>query len=189
MKLSRVACSLALSASLAAFLPACLLIRTTEHRIKLNENGGGEAIMRLVDIRSDAPTDSALARDYSVMMASIQKEGLTEFERGGRKVLSKRFYAGGDTLTAEISYTFPHLEQIEGLKVSKDELFVVVHAGREIVRTNGKVRSWVRGSQRIVWPRDAKRLMYQIREKTLPKSVSLAPLYRKYGYTIPEGGE
>jgi hypothetical protein len=188
MKLSRVACSLALSASLAAFLPACLLIRTTEHRIKLNANGGGEAIMRLVDIRSDAPTDSALARDYSVMMASIQKEGLTEFERGGRKVLSKRFYAGGDTLTAEISYTFPHLEQIEGLKVSKDELFVVVHAGREIVRTNGKVRSWVRGSQRIVWPRDAKRLMYQIREKTLPKSVSLAPLYEKYGYTIPEGG-
>jgi hypothetical protein len=189
MKISRIACSLALSASLATLLPACLLIQTTEHRIKLNENGSGEATMRLIDIRSDAPTDSALARDYSVMMASIQKEGLTEFEQGGRKVLSKQFYASGDTLSAEINYTFPSLDQIEGLKVKKDELFVVVHEGREIVRTNGKVRSWVRGSQRIVWPRDAKRLMYQIREKTLPKSVSLAPLYMKYGYTIPEGGK
>jgi hypothetical protein len=189
MKISRIACSLALSASLAAFLPACLLIQTTEHRIKLNDNGSGEATMRLIDIRSDAPTDSALARDYSVMMASIQKEGLTEFEQGGRKVLSKRFYAGGDTLTAEINYTFPNLDQIEGLKVKKDELFVVVHEGREIVKTNGKVRSWAHGSQRIVWPRDAKRLMYQIREKTLPKSVSLAPLYLKYGYTSPEGGQ
>jgi hypothetical protein len=189
MKTSRIACALALSASLATFLPACLLIQTTEHRIKLNENGSGEATMRLIDIRSDAPTDSALARDYSVMMASVQKEGLTEFEQGGRKVLSKRFYASGDTLTAEINYTFPTLDQIEGLKVKKDELFVVVHEGREIVRTNGKVRSWVRGSQRIVWPRDAKRLMYQIREITLPKSVSLAPLYMKYGYTIPEGGK
>jgi hypothetical protein len=189
MKTPRIVCSLALSASLATILPACLLIQTTEHRIKLNENGSGEATMRLIDIRSDAPTDSALARDYSVMMASVQKEGLTEFEQGGRKVLSKRFYASGDTLTAEINYTFPTLDQIEGLKVKKDELFVVVHEGREIVRTNGKVRSWVRGSQRIVWPRDAKRLMYVIREITLPKSASLAPLYRKYGYTIPEGGQ
>ena len=188
MKMSRIACSLALSAALAAFLPACLLIRTTEHRIKLNENGSGEASMRLVDIRSDAPTDSALARDYAVMMASIQKEGLTEFEQGGRKVLSKQFHAGGDTLTAEIIYTFPNLDQVEGLKVRKDELFVVVHDGREIVRTNGKVSSWTRGSQRIVWPRDAKRLMYQIREKALPKSTSLAPFYMKYGYAIPEGG-
>jgi hypothetical protein len=189
MKATRIAGSFVLSAALAALLPACLLIRTTEHRIKLNPNGSGEATMRLIDIRSDAPTDSILARDYSVMMASIQKEGLAEFEKGGRKVLSREFYAGGDTLSAEINYTFPGLEQIEGLKVKKDEMFVVVQEGREIVRTNGKVRSWVRGSQRIVWPRDAKRLMYQIREKTLPPSISLAPLYTKYGYAIPEGGQ
>jgi hypothetical protein len=189
MKLSRIACSLALSAALAALLPACLLIRTTEHRIKLNKNGSGEAMMRLIDIRSDAPTDSMLARDYSVMMASIQKEGVTEFERGGRKVLSKQFYAGGDTLSAEINYTFPNLDQLEGLKVKGDEMFVVVYEGREIVRTNGKVRSWVRGSQRIVWPRDAKRLMYQIRETAPPKGKSLAPLYLKYGFTPPEGGQ
>jgi len=188
MKISTIASSLALGAAMAALLPACLLIRTTEHRIKLNENGSGEASMRLVDIRSDAPTDSALARDYAVMMASIQKEGLTEFEQGGRKVISKQFYAGGDTLTAEINYTFPNLDQVEGLKVRKGELFVVVPEGREIVRTNGKVSSWIHGAQRIVWPRDTKRLMYQIREKTVPKSTSLAPFYMKYGYAVPEGG-
>ncbi len=184
----RIACSLALGAALAVILPGCLLIGTTEHRIKLNANGSGEAMMRLIDIRSDAPTDSALARDYSVMMASVQKEGVTEFEQGGRKVTSKKFYASGDTLTAELIYTFPRLDQVEGLKVKDDELFVVVHEGREIVRTNGKIRSWIHGSQRIVWPRDAKRLMYQIHEKALPPGVSLAPLYLKYGFTPPEGG-
>ena len=189
MKISGIAGSLVLSAALAVFLPACLQIRMTEHRIRLNDDGSGKAMMRLIDIRSDGPTDSALARDYSVMMASIQKEGVTEFEQGGRKVLSKRFYASGDTLTAEIIYTFPGLEQVEGLKVKEDELFVVVAEGREIVSTNGKVRSWVRGSQRIVWPRDAKRLVYQIHEKAMPKAVSLAPLYLKYGFTNPEGGQ
>jgi hypothetical protein len=183
----RVFCSLAFIASCALLLPACLLIRTTEHRLKLNPNGSGEGLMRLVDIRSDGRSDSALARDYAVMMASVQKEGVAEFEQGGRKVVSKQFYAGGDTLNAEIVYTFPNLEQVEGLKVKKDELFVVVNEGREIVKTNGSVKSWIRGSQRIVWPRDAKRLMYQISEKTLPAGVSLAGLYLKYGYNIPEG--
>jgi len=69
------------------------------------------------------PQIPPLARDYSVMMASIQKEGLTEFEQGGRKVLSKQFYASGDTLSAEISYTFPHPRAGGGTQVRKDELF------------------------------------------------------------------
>jgi len=189
MKTTRIILSLALMAALAVALPACLLIRTTEHRIKLNENGSGEAMMRLIDIRSDGKTDSALARDYSIMMASVQKEGGVEFEKGGRKVTSKQFSASGDTLSAEIVYSFPNLDEVEGLKVKKDELFVVVSDGREIVKTNGSVQSWTKNSHRIVWPRDAKRLMYQIREKMLPESASLAPLYQKFGANPPEGAQ
>jgi hypothetical protein len=189
MTTTRILFSLALVAVLAVVLPSCLLIRTTEHRIRLNEKGSGEAMIRLIDIRSDGKTDSALARDYSIMMASVQKEGVVEFEKGGRKVTSKQFSASGDTLSAEIIYTFPDLDQVEGLKVKKDELFVVVSDGREIVRTNGSVQSWTRNARRIVWPRNAKRLMYQIREKTFPESVSLAPLYVKFGSTPPEGAQ
>jgi len=189
MKACRIAYSLALTALLAILLPACLLIRTTEHRIKLNKDGSGEAVIRLVDIRSDAMNDTVLARDYAVMMASVQKEGVQLFEQGGRKVVSKQFFVGGDTLNAELVYTFPNLDGVEGLKVSSSELFVVVNKGREIVKTNGSVQSWARGSRRIVWPRDAKRLMYQISETALSPGVSLAPLYLKYGNTIPEGGQ
>ena len=174
----------------ALLLPGCLLIRTTEHRIKLTEKGSGEAMMRLIDLRSDAVNDSVLNRDYSVMMTSVQKEGITEFERGGRKVTATRFFAGGDTLTAEIFYTFPALDQVEGLKMNKDELFVVVTQGREVVRTNGSVESWARKSQRIVWPRDAKLLTYVITEKKMPPATrSLAPLYQKFGYSLPEGAQ
>jgi hypothetical protein len=189
MNLSRSACSLVLVGACAAFLPACLLIRTTEHRIKLNDKGGGEALLRLVDLRSDAANDSILARDYAIMMASVQKEGVERFELGGRKVTSKRFYVSGDTLTAELAYTFPNLDQIEGLNVKPDELFFVIPETREIVKTNGKIESWANDAHRIVWPRDAKRLMYQVREKLLPRTMSLAPLYLKYGYTIPEGAQ
>lgn len=189
MNATRIGSGLAGAVLPALLLSGCLLIRTTEHRIKLNENGSGEAVMRLVDIRSDARSDSAMARDYSVMMASIQKEGVVEFEQGGRKVTAKQFFASGDTLSAEIAYTFPNLDQVEGLKVRKDELFVVVNEGREVVKTNGSVKSWIRGAQRIVWPRDAKRLMYQITEKSLPNSTSLAPLYQRFGYSIPEGAK
>ena len=189
MNVTRTAALSGLLLLAAAAMPGCLLIGTTEHWIVLKENGSGEARLRLVDIRSDAQTDSLLARDYSVMMASVQKEGIEEFERGGRKVTSKGFTASGDTLIAELTYTFPNLNEIEGLKVRRDEMFVVVNEGREIVKTNGSVKSWVKGAKRIVWPRDARRLMYQITEKKLPAARSLAPLYLKYGYNMPEGAK
>jgi len=168
-------------------LQGCLLIRTTEHRIKINDGGGGEAYMRLTDIRSDGVTDSARIRDFGVMMASAELEGIKDFERDGRKVTSKQFLMNGDTLSAEITYTFTDLETLEGVKIKEDEIFVVVNEGREIVRTNGKIRSWERGAQRIVWPIDAKRIMYQIRERSLPPSVSLAALYMRYNGK-PAGG-
>jgi hypothetical protein len=189
MRELRSVLSVALVLVLALMLPACILIRTTEHRIKLNDNGSGEAMIRLIDIRSDGRTDSALARDYSIMMASLEKEGIAEFEKGGRKLLSKHFRTSGDTLIAEVTYKFQNLEQIEGMKVKKDELFIVVNEGREIDRTNGSVESWTHDTKRIVWPRDAKRLMYRISEKTIPPTVSLAPLYLKYGLIAPERGQ
>jgi len=145
--------------------------------------------MRLIDIRSDAQSDSLFARDYSVMMTSVEKEGIEEFERGGRKVTSKQFSASGDTLTAEITYTFPNLNEIEGLKFRRNEMFIVVNDGREIEKTNGSVESWMKGSKRIVWPRETTRLMYRISEKKLPPTRSLAPLYLKYGYALPEGAQ
>jgi hypothetical protein len=168
-------------------LQGCLLIRTTEHRIKLNDGGGGEAYMRLTDIRSDGVTDSARIRDFGVMMASAELDGIKDFERNGRKVTSKQFMVNGDTLSAEITYTFTQLEMLEGIKIKDDEIFVVVNDGRDIVRSNGKIKSWERGSQRIVWPIDTKRIMYQIRERSLPPSVSLAELYIRYNGK-PSGG-
>jgi len=183
----RIAARAGLPLLAALLLPGCLLIRTTEHWVTLKPDGSGDAKLRLVDIRTDAPTDSLAARDYSVMMTSIEKEGIEEFERGGRKVTSKQFIASGDTLTAEITYTFPNINEVEGLKFRHNEMFLVVNEGREIVKTNGSVESWVKGAKRIVWPRDARHLMYQISEKKMPAARSLAPLYLKYGYTMPAG--
>ena len=122
------------------------------------------------------------------MMASAEKEGVQTFEQQGRKIVSTKFMVHGDTLDAEISYTFPKFDAVEGLKTLDDELFIVVNAGREIIRTNGKVKSWEHNSTRIVWPKDARRLMYQIREKTLPPSTSLAALYLRYGRPTSSGG-
>ena len=42
----------------AGMLSGCILVRTTEHRISLRPDGGGEAVLRLIDIRSDETVDS-----------------------------------------------------------------------------------------------------------------------------------
>jgi hypothetical protein len=175
----RLLCAAALLA-VALLLPGCLLVRVTEQRIRINESGGGEAVMRLTDIRSDGATDSSRTRDFGIMMASVEYDGAKDFERRGRKVTAKDFAVSGDTLSAEIAYTFPSLESVEGVKKDADGIYVVVPEGREIVRTNGNVQSWVRNSQRISWPKDARRLSYVIREHDGRAGTSLASYYRRY---------
>ena len=162
---------------LPAILSGCILVRTTEHRIKLNENGSGEALLRLIDIRSDAQTDSLVRRDFDQMMKTYDKFGAEEFEKFGRKITGKQFVVHRDTLILEISYTFPHPESVEGLHITKDGFTMGVNASREVLKTNGTLQNLKPGFQQILWDLSARRLMYVIREKTLPPSVSLADLY------------
>ncbi len=156
----------------------CLQVRMTEHRITLNRDGSGEHSLRMIDIRSDGATDSAVTHDYRVMISSFDSGAEQEFAARGRTIAGKKLYTRGDTLFGELTYTFKEIVAVEGLRIRGDEIFVVVPAGRDIVRTNGSVRGKEGETRRIVWGRDAERLVYVIREKVLPPSVSLAPYYR-----------
>jgi hypothetical protein len=159
-------------------LPGCILIRSTEHRISVNDDGTGEAVLRLVDLRSDEMADSLVQRDFRIMMSSYERESEGEFSRQGRTITDKKLYTRADTLYAEIAYTFTNLQAIEGLHVTDAEMYVVVPATRHVVRTNGLVEPWAGDARRIVWKRDARRLLYQITENSLPASASLARYYR-----------
>lgn len=166
------------TAAMLVLLSGCIFIRTTEHRISVHEDGSGEAVLRLIDLRSDEMADSLVQRDFRIMMSSYEKEGEAEFSRQGRTITGKKLFTVGDTLNAEIAYTFEHFQALEGMHVTADEIYVVVPATRHVVRTNGKVESWTGDAVRIVWNRDARRLVYQITENTIPPTTSLARLYR-----------
>lgn len=163
----------------AMLLSGCIVVKTTEHRIKLNDDGSGEALLRLIDIRSDAPTDSLMRRDFTLMMAGAEQQGVKEFERAGRKVTNMQFSVRGDTLMCEVSYTFREILAVEGMRQTKDGIYMVVSEDREIVKTNGDVESWQHGGQRISWNADARRLVYIVKEKAPAPSRSLAGLYLK----------
>lgn len=156
----------------------CLLIGATEHRIRFRDDGSGEARLRLIDIRSDGETDSAVALDLTIMLSSFRDEGVKDFERGGRRIRSKQFVVHGDTLTAEVIYAFAGPEDIEGLVVTRDEMYVIVGQGRIVAHTNGTIVPIGGGSVKVVWPADARRLSYEIRETALPPSVPLARWYQ-----------
>lgn len=160
-------------------LSGCLFVRETEHRIKVNEDGGGEAWVRLIDIRSDGTTDSSVAADLDNMLASFEGDADKEFERRGRTLVAKQFLLKGDTLNAELRYSFGKLAAIEGLLVTSDQLAIVVSQEREIVRTNGTVTAWHQNTQKITWPRNSERLLYRVRERVVPPSVMLGPKYRQ----------
>jgi hypothetical protein len=171
----RLAIGLAL---LAAAAPGCLLVHSTEHHIRLNADGSGEATLRLHNLRSDGATDSAIASDVARLLTAFNVSGAAMFEQSTRKIQGKQFVLQGDTLGVEIRYTFKSLEGVEGLRENADNLFLAVGPDNEIVRTNGKVESWMNDLRRIVWPREATHLFYVIRERSPRKSTSIARWYR-----------
>ncbi len=164
------------------FLSAgCIFVRVTEHRVRFNKDGTGEALLRLVDIRSDAETDSALVHDFNVLMTSFADKGPKEFEKTGRRIIRQQFLTRGDTLVAEIVYAFSGPEAIEGLRMDRDQMYVVIPEEREIVKTDGTVEAWTNNTQRVVWDRDDTRIAFVVREKVMPPTRSLAGLYRSLG--------
>ncbi|MBP2671148.1 MAG: hypothetical protein H6Q85_1214, partial [candidate division NC10 bacterium] len=96
----------------SVILSGCLFVRETEHRIKVNEDGGGEAWIRLIDLRSDGTTDSSVTADLEGMLASFEGDVDKEFERRGRTLVAKKFLLKGDTLSAELQYSFGKLTAI-----------------------------------------------------------------------------
>ena len=155
-------------------IPGCLIVRTTEHRIKFTGDGSGEAMIRLIDIRSDGKNEDEIANDFNSLMEVYNAKGLSEFENEARTVTSKQLIVRGDSLIAEIRYTFSSLEGLEGFRSHKDEIFVAVAPRNEVVKSNGSVESYEKNRVRIRWDRSDKKLMYQITEKDFPSSVSLA---------------
>jgi hypothetical protein len=171
--ISRVA-ALLIAALLAQ---GCVVIRSTEQRVWFKNDGSGEGVMRLIDIRSDETTPEGVKADFESVMKLYLQTGLEDFENSGRKVTGKNLYVSGDSLIAEIRYTFTNVAALDEMRFNNEETFVVVPAGKVIVRHNGSVESYYGDSQRIVWDRDTPRVMYQVAEQNLPKSTSLASLY------------
>jgi hypothetical protein len=164
-------------------LPGCLVIGTTELRIVFSESGGAAVTMKFTDIRSDAANDSVRLRDYGIMMESIGGPGVKDIERRQRlTVTGHRFTTAGDTLlNAEVNYYVYRAEDVEGLRYADNQISVVVSQDREIVGTNGAVTIAGPRVRVITWPGDARDIWYSIREKNLPRSVSLAAQFLAYG--------
>lgn len=169
-----------LLATAVLLLPGCILIRTTDHRIRVNSDGTGDAVLRMIDLRSDGTTDSAIVGDVNRLVTMFNDSGPMLFEQNTRKIQRKQFLVQGDTLSVEIVYNFQDLRAIEGLRVTPDNLYLVVEQQREIVKTNGSIEPWMEGARRIVWDRDATRILYTIREKFMPDTRPLAKWYREF---------
>ncbi len=164
----------------------CIMISAVEHRIKVNPDGSGIAVITFLDFRSDAVDDSVYAEDFNLLLDVLAEETIKEFETDGKKILRKELYLSGDSLSLRVEYEFRSLRSIEGIRLSNDEIFFMVDEWRQILRTNGVVENESWGGKRMVWKAGTRQLSYLVEDVVPLKGRSLSQAYRLH---LQESGQ
>jgi hypothetical protein len=71
-----------------------------------------------------------------------------------------------------------HDSQEWRFEIINDELLLFISAGKKIVSTNAKIVK-TKSNQILVWPKDAKKIEFAVREGGMFGGVSLLPYYQK----------
>lgn len=156
----------------------CITVSAVEHRIKVNPDGSGIAVIKFLDFRSDAVNDSAYTEDLNQLLDILGQERIEEFEKGGKKILKKELYLSRDSLSLRVEYEFRSLQSIDGIRVSADKIFFVVDESRRVVSTNGEIENQNGSSKRMVWKAGARYFSYLIEDADPPQGRSLSQAYR-----------
>lgn len=158
----------------------CITVSAVEHRIKVNPDGSGIAVIKFLDFRSDAVNDSAYTEDLNQLLDILGQERIEEFEKGGKKILKKELYLSRDSLSLRVEYEFRSLQSIDGIRVSADKIFFVVDESRRVVSTNGEIENQNGGGKRMVWKAGARYFSYLIEDAVSPQGRSLSQAYRQW---------
>lgn len=138
--------------SLMFFVHGCLLMHSVTYEIKANENGGGTAVVKVDNIKSDALNRSVLNEDKKALFEFMYKSDdfVSQMKDEGKEITSRRLFIEDGKLFGEAHFKFENINKVEGIIYEEPFYYLTLSPGDSVISTNGEVIV-TDLNRRIIW--------------------------------------
>ncbi|HET6273287.1 MAG TPA: hypothetical protein VFG32_09915 [Bacteroidota bacterium] len=168
----------------AILLSGCLTVETKEYRITLKSDNSGEAVIKFVNILSEADDTLDISNDDFQQLTEFYIQGTQlENENPGFRNVKKRLYEENGVLVGEVSFTFDSLSVIRLFQYDKESPYMYFVGNplstEQLLESNGVFgRDWM---PIVFWPKETKE--FYIKTKVVSEVAyqkSLLPNFREW---------
>jgi len=138
--------------SLMFFVHGCLLMHSVTYEIKANENGGGTAVVKVDNIKSDALNSSVLNEDKKALFEFMYKSDdfVSQMKDEGKEITSRKLFIEDGKLFGEAHFKFENINKVEGIIYEEPFYYLTLSPGDSVISTNGEVIV-TDLNRRIIW--------------------------------------
>ena len=140
---------------------ACLTVESKEYHITLNPDHSGEAVIKFINIMSEADDTVDISNDDFHQLIDFYLQGnQLEKENPGFHNVKKRLFEQDSVLCGEITFTFDSLGSVRIFKYDANSPFMYAVgsplSSEQYVESNGMLgRDWM---PIVFWPEDSRDL-------------------------------
>jgi hypothetical protein len=162
-------------------LSGCIDFYKVSYEINLETPDKGTAIVHLYDLRSDAATEKDFETDkQNIFQFALKSDDfLQSMKQEGKNIQSRELQVSGDTLDANVVYTFDSITSVENMQHDAGFFYLTLEPTDSVISTNGEIIS-SKDRKRILWDRSMKTLRFEMLSNTFTgKSYKmLGPYYK-----------
>lgn len=162
-------------------ISGCIDFYKVSYEIKLETPDKGTAYVHIYDLRSDAAKEKDLETDKQNIFQYALKSNdfLQAMKQEGKNIQSRELQVSGDTLDADVVYTFNSITSVENMQHDAGFFYLTLEPTDSVISTNGEIIS-TRDRKRILWDKSMSTLKFEILSNTFSgKSYKmLGPYYK-----------
>ncbi len=162
-------------------LSGCIDFYKVSYEINLETPDKGTAVVHLYDLRSDAEKEKDFETDKENIFQTALKsdEFLQQMKQEGKNIQSRQLFVSGDTLDANVVYTFDSITSVENMQHDAGFFYLTLEPTDSVVATNGEIIS-SKDRKRILWDKSMKTLKFEILSNTFTGKEyrMLGPYYK-----------
>jgi len=141
----------------------CIDFYKVSYEINLQTADKGTATVHLYDLRSDAVKEMDFETDKQNIFDFALKSDdfLQSMKQEGKKIQSRELYLSGDTLNANVVYTFDSITSVENMQYNSGFFYLTLEPADSVISTNGEIIT-SKDRKRILWDKSMQTLKFEI---------------------------